>query len=349
MEIVSASRYSTLLLYLGLCFVALATTPIFSFSFSKFDSDLYFDSQITLYGDAEVGGNDSSVRLTRPSVTSFGRIMSKRPMKISPRNPTKIVSFWSYFSFAISPGNTDGLAFFMVPRDLWAESLNNSSFGVSPGVVAVEFDTFKDNRFEDPNGNHIGLDIGSLVSVVYNDALESKLVLNSGDKLHCWIDYDLNSRRLEARLSKSGVAKPLDPLISYHINLSEMFGRGVFVGISSSSRNATQATSVYSWSLEFKRIANFIHSQPLDPRTVVQGTEQKLVRYKSDYLLRTLAGMILGAGCGAMIALLVLCVWSMLENKHRLAPASEYPIYPVEVGYKKIIVNGGKRCPEPKK
>ncbi|XP_068667735.1 lectin-like protein At1g53070 [Aristolochia californica] len=348
MAIVSTSRYSTLLLCLVLCFLPLATRTISSFSFSKFENDLYFDSQIALYGDAQISGNDASVRVTRPSLPSFGRIMSRTPITISPRNPTKVVSFRSYFSFAISPGNTDGLAFFMVPKDLLAESLNHSSFGVLPGVVAVEFDTFEDKSCKDPNANHIGLDIGSLVSVAYKDASESKLVLNSGERLHCWIDYDLNSRRLEARLSESGVVKPLDPLISYHINLSETFGRGFFVGISSSSRNTTRATSVYSWSLELKRISSFTHSQPLDPRIVVQGTEQKLVRCKCDYLLRTLAGMILGAACGAMIALLVLFVWSMLENKHHLV-LSEYPVYPVEEGYERIIVSGDKGTPDPKK
>ncbi|KAG9453263.1 hypothetical protein H6P81_006167 [Aristolochia fimbriata] len=331
----SLTKYCALVLCWALCILALSTRPISCFSFSKFDNDRYFGSQISLYGDAEISSNDSSLRLARSSLPSWGRIMSKRPIKISPRNPTKVVSFCSYFSFAVSPGNTDGLAFFMVPKDLSADLLNNSSFGVSPGVLAVEFDTFKDHRFKDPNANHVGLDIGSLISVVYRDAAESKLVLNSGVRLHCWIDYDLNSRQLEVRVSKSGAAKPLDPFISYRINLSEMFGRGVFVGISSSSRNGTQATSVYSWSLELKRVANFIHSEPVDPQTVAQGTEQKLVRYKSDYLLRSLAGMILGAGCGAMVALIVLFVWSMLENKHHLAP-SEYPVYPADVGLSEI-------------
>ncbi|TQD92065.1 hypothetical protein C1H46_022344 [Malus baccata] len=47
-----------------------------------------------------------------------------------------------------------------------------------------------------------GIDVGSFVSLVVCNVSELNLVLNSGERLTCWIDYDASSQRLEIRRFK---------------------------------------------------------------------------------------------------------------------------------------------------
>ncbi|XWS28649.1 hypothetical protein CRYUN_Cryun25bG0089100 [Craigia yunnanensis] len=120
-----------------------------------------------------------------------------------------------------------------------------SSFRISFGldksksdVVAVEFDTFKDANYGDLNENHVGIDMGSLVSVKVRNLSFVNLVLNNGEKLHSWIDYEASSKSLEIRWSQSNSTRPNDQLLSYSVNLSKLWNdEEVFVGLSSSNGN----------------------------------------------------------------------------------------------------------------
>nr|DAD33468.1 TPA_asm: hypothetical protein HUJ06_012319 [Nelumbo nucifera] len=125
-----------------------------------------------------------------------------------------------------------------------------------------------DAKFGEPNGNQVGIDIDTLVSVAVSNVTSLGLVLNGGDKLHTWIDYDTNSKYLQVRLGKLGNVRPSDPLISYPIDLAEMWKKEeVFVGLSSSTGNSSKTTTVHSWTfmLELREIAVVVvHSWSLD-------------------------------------------------------------------------------------
>ncbi|XP_077236855.1 L-type lectin-domain containing receptor kinase VIII.2-like [Tasmannia lanceolata] len=344
MAIFSLSRYSFSFIFLVFYFlIPLTAKHISSFSFTKFEKNPNFDSKLALFGDAEISGQDSSVKITRPSSSSSGRIMYRNPIKIFDSNPRKLVSFSTYFSFSISPGNGDGLAFIILPGNFHSELLKGRSFGLSPGLgfFAVEFDTLMDVKFEDPNGNHVGIDIGSFVSAKTRDVSTVNLMLNSGEKLHSWIDYNANLKALEVRLSKSGVVRPFDPLVSYRIDLSKLLKDEVFVGISSSSTNSTHTSNLYSWSFLLKDYLNVMHSEPLDPRAFLEHKKPQSGHWRSDAFLRILGAILFGSGCGAMVAVLVLFIWSVFVDRRPLVP-TECPVHPVDFGYEKIIAIGEK-------
>ncbi|XP_042506328.1 L-type lectin-domain containing receptor kinase VIII.2-like [Macadamia integrifolia] len=342
------SRYSFFVAFLVFSFVTLAASLDLSFSLKRFNKGGNFDSKIALFGDTEVVDGGSSVKITRPSVSSAGRLIYRKPVRFIGGQRKEPMSFSTYFSFSISPEDGDGLAFVVLPTSFPSDLFDGSSFGLSPGlekrgkrVLAIEFDTSMDAKLGDPNANHVGVDIGSLVSAQVRNVSSINLVLNSGKKLHSWIDYDASTKILEVRLSKSGAVKPSVPLISYRIDLSEMWkGEEVFVGMSSSSGNSSQTTTIYSWSFNLRSVPSWLHSQPADPRIIAVQSNPPIIQKRSTCLLRILAGLIFGTGCGALVAFIVMFVWTISVNRRQcqsVVPV-EYPVHPVEFAYEKIKV-----------
>ncbi|OVA17716.1 Legume lectin domain [Macleaya cordata] len=357
MAFLPSSRYSFSLLFLVFYFVTLSAKPFSSFSFKRFDENPEFDSKIALYGDAKVVNAGSSVKINSPSISSAGKLIYRNPIKFHEGNPRKQISFSTYFSFSISPENGDGLAFMLLPSGFPLEVFDGRSFGLSPGFkkrgvgfLVVEFDTSMNVELGDLNGNHVGIDIGSLVSARVSNVSSINLVLNSGQRLHSWIDYDASSKRLEVRLGKLSDIRPKDPLLSYQIDLSEMWkGKEVFVGIGSSSGNSTQTCSVYSWSFRLRHVPTWMHSEPLDPRVYSQETKHPTAQGRSVCVLRILTVLLFGTGCGALAASVVLFLWAIFVNRRAVVVPAEYPVHPVEFGYEKIKVvtekanNDGKK------
>ncbi|XP_010262713.1 PREDICTED: L-type lectin-domain containing receptor kinase VIII.2-like [Nelumbo nucifera] len=357
MEKFSVFRYCFFFAFFMFCFVTIAATQISSFSLNKFEANPSFDSNITLFGDAEIVNGGSSVNITRSTILSAGRLMHSLPVKLVEGNPRKGVSFSTYFSFSISPENGDGLAFVLLPSGFPSKFMDGTSFGLSPGLgtmgtrlLAVEFDTSMDAKFADPDGNHVGIDIDGLISAAVTNLSSLGLVLNGGEKLHTWIDYDASSKYLEVRLSKLGDIRPSNALISYPIDLAEMWkDEEVLVGISSSSGNSSQTTSVYSWNFRLRRVPSWMHSQPLDPRAYSEHSKPLTVRKKNECLVRILTGVIFGTACGALTTLIVMILlWAVFANRRPVAPV-EYPVHPVELGYEKIKVIREKASTDDKK
>ncbi|KAF5179578.1 L-type lectin-domain containing receptor kinase VIII.2 [Thalictrum thalictroides] len=353
--VLSLSRYSFSLMLVVFYLVTLAAKPISSFSLKRFDKDANFDPKITLYGDAKIVDGGSSVKITPPSNSSAGRLMYKYPIRFVDGKTRKPLSFSTYFQFSISPENGDGLAFVFLPNGFPMEEFDGHSFGLSPGlkkrrdgVLAVEFDTSVERNVSDLNANHVGIDVGSLVSARVSNVSSVHLVLSSGNKLHSWIDYDASSKRLEVRLSKSG-HRPYDPLLSYPINLFNMWKEEeMFVGISSSNGNSTQSTSIYSWSFRLRHVPSWLHSQPLDPNYSLPS-KPLIAQEKNVCLPRILAALVFGIGCGALMVFIVLFMRAMFVSKQAVVVPNEYPVHPMEFGYEKIKVVAEKAATDAKK
>ncbi|KAE9622210.1 putative non-specific serine/threonine protein kinase [Lupinus albus] len=163
--------------------------------------------------------------------------------------------------------------------------------------------------------------------------------LRSGERLHAWIDYEASSRRLEVRLSQYGHSKPYDPLVWHTINLSNLWdAKEFFVGFSSVKGDYYQACSLYSWSFIVRHFPHWMHSEPLDPMILAKKDSViPVAKARSDCLLRVLAAIIYGAGCGALAAFILLYVWTIFGNRSPVAP-EEYVMQPVEFEYKKVNV-----------
>ncbi|XAR71968.1 Non-specific serine/threonine protein kinase [Bertholletia excelsa] len=329
--------------------LALNSNPVFSLSVRTLSHNPGFDSNVALFGDAEVVNGGSSVRLTRPIASSSGLVVHNEPFKFLKSNPNGPISFSTDFSFSISPHSGDGIALIIVPTDFPKRFSKKKSFGISreSKFLGVEFDTSMDASVGDQNANHVGVDVSSLVSAKVGNVSSLNLVLNSGTKLRSWIDYDASSKRLEVRLGEMGNSRPYNPLIAFPIDLSEMWKEEeVFVGISSSNGDSPQSSSVYSWKFRMRSVPHSLHSLPVNPALHNDKfQEQRTEHKKNPCHLKLFSGLIFATKCGALVAFLVLSLWVLFIKWHAVLP-TEYSSHPMNFGYKKVsvVVENSAEC-----
>ncbi|KAL2990906.1 hypothetical protein AAZX31_11G229600 [Glycine max] len=281
---------------------------------------------IYLLGDAHVvsaaaDNGDSHVRLTRPTPSSSGILRRREPLAFS--DPT---SLSTEFSFSVSG---HGLLLVL------AAAGNVSNY------VGVEFDTSKDDNAGDPNANHVSIDVGSHVSVAIANVSDLDLVLNNGEKLQAWVDYEASSKVLEVRLSKWGEQKPSDPIVSHDIDFSKIWGKNPVIAALSSSNGAhsVQVVSVYSWRVSLKKVSNGLHSLPADPHSNNNNNKFEDEHKKSVCPLTVLAWVIFGTGCVALVTFVVLFMWVIFFQKGEEESLVKIPDHPSsDVRYERIDV-----------
>ncbi|KAK7395165.1 hypothetical protein VNO78_15711 [Psophocarpus tetragonolobus] len=336
----STSHHFAAFTFLILFLKTQAFDPVSSFSFTDFEKDPNFKSSVELYSNANVVNGGAEVLLSG----NGGRVMYKKPVKLVHGEARELVSFSTYFGFSMSlDSGKNGLAFVMVPSGVEGEVFRNSSYGFSFGfkerefkVVAVQFSAY--GRNESSGSCIVSINVGSSVPVKTINASSVIKGLKSEGKLHAWIDYEVSSKRLEVRLNQYGKSRPADPLIWHSMDLSNVWGsQEMFAGFSTLKENTSQACFLYSWSFIVRHFPHWMHSEPLDPKVLVKKTETPAVKSRSDCLLRILAAMIFGAGCGALTAFIVLYLWTIFGNKRPVVP-EEYAMQPVDFEYKKVDV-----------
>ncbi|KAK7311268.1 hypothetical protein RJT34_09291 [Clitoria ternatea] len=291
-----------------------------------------FDPDIHLFGDAHIVVSDdgsSHVTLTRASPSSSGLLLRRNPFSFSAATSLSID-----FSFSVSHAPGDGLLLLLVPTNFSVAFPDNASFGVAleKEYVGVEFDTSKDDNVGDMHANHIGIDVGSLVSVAVANVSVVDLVLNGGGKLNAWIDYEAGSKVLEVRLSELGKSRPSVPIVSHSIDLFKIWGGNpVFVGVSSSNGpNSVQVVSVYSWRLNLRKVSKSLHS-PTDPRGFLDEKRKMCP-------LTVLAEVIFGTVCLALVTFVVLFMWAIFFQRPEEETLNKIPHHPSDVRYERIDV-----------
>ncbi|XP_074367699.1 L-type lectin-domain containing receptor kinase S.4-like [Apium graveolens] len=322
----SPFRYLILLSLLLLYFRSLAVASQSSFYFNNFNKDSNFMSQLALHGDSKVVDNGLSLEFTGSS----GKIIYKNPIKLLEVKTKSLVSLSTNFSFSLAQVYGNGLTLFMVPV---------RSVGLlderKVRLFSVQFDLSIDAKHSDANGN----DVACFVSVKVSNVSSVKLVLDRGDKLQAWIDYEVSSKRLEVRLIKLGHIKPVDPVLSYSIDLALMWKENeVLVGLGSIPGNSSQLCNVYSWGFRLRQVPHLMHSQPLDPEVHVEEKKASIVQKRSDCLTKILAALIFGTGCGALGAIFALFVWTIFGENGRAILPEDYAVQPVKIEYKKFEV-----------
>ncbi|XP_042404617.1 L-type lectin-domain containing receptor kinase VIII.1-like [Zingiber officinale] len=157
------------------------------FSFGGSGKNRSFAIEFALYGDAEM--NSSEVRVTRVVYESSGLMIYWKPVRFFSTKP----GFSSSFSFSISPGNGRGLAFFLSSVSVTLEPANGDWSRLSTSVVAVKFVTA---------ASLVKVDVGGELLTKSNNLSDDGflLILSRGERLHSWIDYDGESKRIEVRL-----------------------------------------------------------------------------------------------------------------------------------------------------
>ncbi|CAA0411048.1 unnamed protein product [Arabidopsis thaliana] len=230
-----------------------------------------FRSQENLYldGSATVLPN-GLLQLTNASDHQMAHVFYKDSIELSSSKP---LSFSTHFVCALVPQpgveGGHGMAFVVSPSMDFSHAESTRYLGIfnvskngspSSNVLAVELDTIWNPDFEDIDHNHVGIDVNSPLSVgtasasYYSDIKGKNESINllSGHPIQVWVDYEDNM--LNVSMAPREVQKPSRPLLSQHINLSDIYpNRRLFVGFSAATGTAISYQYVLSWSFSTSR------------------------------------------------------------------------------------------------
>ncbi|XP_031106117.1 probable L-type lectin-domain containing receptor kinase S.7 [Ipomoea triloba] len=287
----------------------------FTFDFPSFNP-----TNLTLLGDSHVkDGVLSLTRRSRAPSSSSGSALYKNPIRFFDKHAA---SFSTRFTFRIESVNAwssgGGFSFFLSPENHTLGSpggflgLMDSTQITKNRFVAVEFDTEQDLQFDDPDENHVGLDIDTIVSVKTGSAMPGGINLKSGFSTTAWIDY-YSPEKIEVFLSYSTL-KPQTPVMEVEIDLSGYLNDSMFLGFSASAERSTEQHFIHNWSFQISGItapAPTIHSHNLDSDSPVPGRQQFQV-----FLI-----LVLGICGAAFVCAVLLVFWwsSMKKTKQEVA------------------------------
>jgi hypothetical protein len=184
--------------------------------------------------------NGSAVRLTPADYNQAGSMFWKQKVALDNDG-----SFSTQFTFQIAnPGGdgADGFTFCMQPGVNTAVTEGGGLGYVGlPDSVAVEFDTYQN---DDPNDNHIGVDLGgNIVSVVTTDA---PFTLQDGAVGYAWIEYDGAAQMLYVRVADSST-RPTDALIEYNGDLGLYYGDAAYCGFTAATGGSYETHDILGW------------------------------------------------------------------------------------------------------
>ncbi|XP_037463300.1 L-type lectin-domain containing receptor kinase IX.1-like [Triticum dicoccoides] len=290
-----ASRRTTLVLLL-LLYVYYAPSWASSLSFNLNFSDPSAGSSIKVTGDALI--SSSWLELTKNTrdaniQNSAGRAWYAHKVPLWSNSTGEMASFTTTFSFRITPDKDslpltgDGMTFFLghfpsvIPPNGTGRSLGllpdfTNGTGDSR-IVAVEFDTFRNEPYADINNNHIGIDVNSLNSTAVTDTTTwPGKNLTSLHVMEATVKYHNDSKML-------GVDLLIDDAL-YQVNatvdLNRYLPEEVAVGFSAATGAVAELHQVLSWSfsstLESKKEAPPPAEPPL-PAPTSSNNHKKLV------------------------------------------------------------------------
>nr|GMD56622.1 L-type lectin-domain containing receptor kinase VIII.1-like [Ipomoea batatas] len=258
---------------------------------------------VSLLGSAAISSEQSCLQIPKPSQSTdlkhlAGRAIYSSPIRLFDPVTQTPASFQTTFSFQFQapPNNSvktqqldpndvinggHGLTFIIVPDEFtvgrsgpWLGMLNDVCDD-NYKSVAIEFDTRRNPEFGDPNDNHIGINLGSIVSTAAVNASDVGIDLNDGSVHRAWISYDGHLRFIEIRLGADNNGYPSKPVYSGPLDLSPYLNEYMFVGFSASTGNHTQIHNVMTW--------NFTSTSKASLRIPSSETcENKIIQQRTD-------------------------------------------------------------------
>ncbi|CAI9112728.1 OLC1v1013210C1 [Oldenlandia corymbosa var. corymbosa] len=226
------------------------------------------------------------IRLTNDSNQfSLGRAFYPSPVrfKSSPNSSSISTSFSTQFVFSILPQISTspgfGLAFVLSGSTSPPNALAGQYFGVfstqlnaPPGpLLVVEFDAGRNPEFNDPDDNHVGIDLNSIESRVtqsagYFDSTGNfvSFRMRNGQNIHAWIDFDGPRNEINVSIAPVGVRRPSRPLINFTSPaLANYTIDQMYVGFSASKTTWVEAQRILAWSFSDNGVAREINTTNL--------------------------------------------------------------------------------------
>ncbi|GMI68729.1 L-type lectin receptor kinase IX.1 [Hibiscus trionum] len=227
-------------------------------SFSPNTGSIHFEGDaFSSQNVLQLTKNDAINNLTG----SVGRASYDQPMHLWDARTGKLADFTAHFSFVLQAINLsfygDGISFFLAPFEsqippdssdgyLALFDPNENSNSTSNNVVAVEFDSHKNDW--DPDDNHVGININSIVSVrnvTWNSSIRDGRVANA------WVSYNSTTKNLSVFLTY--VDNPVysgNSSLSYTVDLRDVLPEWVRIGFSASTGRQFEIHNILSWSFE---------------------------------------------------------------------------------------------------
>ncbi|KAM6559860.1 hypothetical protein CsatA_029099 [Cannabis sativa] len=236
---------------------------VISFSNLHFPTFSHSPNNLTLFGDAFF--SNASIVLTQElnscsssSLASFngvGGALYADPVRFVDSQTNDTASFSSVFSFSITPSPFcspgDGISFLIAPdQDSFSSFKGHIGlprpFVVEDPFFAVEYDTSFDPLLGDVNGNHIGVDLNSVVSVSSVDLTPKGVNLKSGKTIKTWIEYRNPIKMIRIWVGYSAV-RPTNPVLVARLDLSQILKEYMYVGFSSSNGQGSSLHVLDKW------------------------------------------------------------------------------------------------------
>ncbi|KAJ6362843.1 hypothetical protein OIU78_003104 [Salix suchowensis] len=271
-----ASTIYLVLLLLFFCMVAEAQDVEFHFDgFNGREADLTLDR-------VSINKPSGLLRLTNETKNAVGHAFYSQKIQMLDRSSSSspnASSFSTTFVFQIiSPSIGEGgfgLAFTLSPSDRFPGAdaghylglFNSANDGDSSNnIFAVEFDTVNGfNKSINSKGNHVGINNNSVDSVAgkpasyINDANRlgsfEELLLDSGQPIQAWIEYDGVAKLINVTIAPMGQDKPIQPLIPFQYDLSKVVREDMYAGFSASTGEKASSHYILGWSFSTKGAA----------------------------------------------------------------------------------------------
>ena len=179
------------------------------------------------------------------------------PTPISPRptnSPVKPSPFGpgDGFTFALQALSPSAIGDLGPSLGYGGQIENGQLVGGIPNSIAVEFDTYKNGSFGDPNDNHIAIDInGDTRHTPLSLVKEIAPSFSNGKTWHAWVDYD--GKTLQVRVSQTD-HRPKQAQLETAIDIPEVLGvnndfdkNQGYVGFTASTQGGYENHDILFW------------------------------------------------------------------------------------------------------
>lgn len=281
-------------------------------SFHDFSSNNPRTGQdVSLLGSAAISSEKGFIQIPDPKVETdlkhlAGRAIYSSPLRLFDPVSRTPASFETTFSFQFqSPSNISnsnplrgsnlsvpdggsGLTFIIVPDEFtvgrpgaWLGMLNDVC-DEEYKAVGVEFDARQNPEFGDLNDNHVGINLGSIVSTTVISMSDVGIYLKDGLVHRAWISYDGWKKYIDIYLGQDSNEPPSKPVYSGNLDLSPYLNEYMFIGFSASTGNHTQIHNILSWNFTSISQANLRVPSPetCESKITVQNSENLEASHK---------------------------------------------------------------------
>ncbi|CAI9262599.1 unnamed protein product [Lactuca saligna] len=258
---------------------------IMASSFSKIRSSMVYER----FSQMVASGSQQRHRDVRRRSTFYSR-----PFRFKNSHTSNALSFSTSFVFGIIPENPlftfHGTTFAIAPSKAVTDASSSQHLGLfnrtndgnaSNHIVTVEFDTFRNLELDDMDGNHVGLDINSIESVLaatagyYKNGGFQTLALASSREIRAWVDYDGVEKTLNVTLAPLPFKKPQKPLVTWKKYLSPFLLEEMYVGFTSATGVLLQTFYIVGWSFQMNGKAQEINRSKIPPLPLKKKSTKK--------------------------------------------------------------------------